>query len=251
MAEQTIQLAASWHDAQSSATRWRAPAGSRPEIDAALAGTFSKFFSTVLVRSSNGEVLLQIASDQSELPQNANDDLLQVFETNGSLELIVGSNSLLVALAGADMSEPYIWTPTNSAEVIAFEAMLSDVDGTESGQLIIRDFVPAVTTDHAVDAGDAAFAFAVQQPTVTHTPQATVAHAVAAGIAAFAFAVAQLTVTHTPAATTAALVLSDFVLADGLEAEVLALIEAAEPIDVFSRSPRPGTWNSRRWRVGP
>ena len=37
----------------------------------------------------------------------------------------------------------------------------------------------------------------------------------------------------------AALVLSDFVLADGLETEVLGLIEAAEPIDVFSRSPRP------------
>ena len=65
------------------------------------------------------------------------------------------------------------------------------------------------------------------------------AHAVDAGDAAFAFAVPQPTVTHTPAATTAALVLSDFVLADGLETEVLGLIEAAAPIDVFSRSPRP------------
>ena len=65
-----------------------------------------------------------------------------------------------------------------------------------------------------------------------------VAHAVNAGDSAFAFAVPEPTVTHTPA-TVAALVLSDFVLADGLEAEVLGLIEAAEPIDVFSRSPRP------------
>ena len=106
--------------------------------------------------------------------------------------------------------------------------------------------------DHAVDAGDAAFAFDdIPQPTVTHTPAAvTNAHAVNAGDASFAFAVPQPTVTHTPAATTAALVLSDFVLADGLETEVLGLIEAAAPIDVFSRSPRAGTWNARRWGVG-
>ena len=64
-------------------------------------------------------------------------------------------------------------------------------------------------TDHAVNAGDSSFAFAVPQPTVTRT-----------------------------AAPTVALVLSDFVLADGLETEVLGLIEAAAPIDVFSRSPR-------------
>ena len=64
-------------------------------------------------------------------------------------------------------------------------------------------------------------------------------HSVNAGDSAFAFAIPQPTVTHTPAATTAALVLSDFDLADGLETEVLGLIEAAAPIDVFSRSPRP------------
>ena len=46
-----------------------------------------------------------------------------------------------------------------------------------------------------------------------------VAHAVDAGDAAFAFAVPQPSVTHTPVVTTAALVLSDFVLADGLETE--------------------------------
>ena len=81
----------------------------------------------------------------------------------------------------------------------------------------------AVPTDHAVDAGDAAFAFALPQPTVTHTtalvptdhavnagdaafvfdlPQPTVTHntldTVNAGDASWAFAVPQPTVTHTP-----------------------------------------------------
>ena len=40
------------------------------------------------------------------------------------------------------MVEPYDWTPSNSAEVIAFNALLSDVNDTTSGQLIIRDFTP-------------------------------------------------------------------------------------------------------------
>ena len=188
--------------------------------------------------TTDGEVHLRFADDQTELSTAAGDDLTSEFEQNGSIEIIVDGNSLLVPLSGMDTTDPYLWTPANSDEVIAFQAMLSDVDGTESGQLIIRDFVPTVTVDHAVDAGDAAFAFTVPQPTITHTQAATNDHAVNAGDASFAFAVPQPTVTHTPVATPA-LVLSDFVLADGLETECLGLIEAAAPIDVFSRSPRP------------
>ena len=56
--------------------------------------------------------------------------------------------------------------------------------------------------DHAVDAGDAAFAFALPQPTVTHVPfvaPVTTDHAVNAGDASFAFAAPEPTVTHTSA----------------------------------------------------
>ena len=51
---------------------------------------------------------------------------------------------------------------------------------------------------HEVDAGDAAFSFAVSQPEVTHTTVAPQTHSVNAGDASFAFAVSQPTVTHTP-----------------------------------------------------
>ena len=61
---------------------------------------------------------------------------------------------------------------------------------------------PVVTSDHAVNAGDAAFAFSIPQPGVTHTLAAgTVAHSVNAGDASFAFALPQPTVTHTPRVT--------------------------------------------------
>ena len=59
-----------------------------------------------------------------------------------------------------------------------------------------------VAVDHAVDAGSIAFAFALPQPTVTHTPAAvTTDHAVDAGSVSWAFALPQPTVTHTPAST--------------------------------------------------
>ena len=95
-------------------------------------------------------------------------------------------------------------TGTNAAD--GTSATASDTE--QFAVFFVADIPDAVA--HAVDAGDAAFAFAVPQPSVTHTPVAT-----------------------------PALVLSDFVLADGVEAEALGLIEAAAPIDVFSRSPRP------------
>ena len=141
---------------------------------------------------------------------------------------------MLTIVGITDPTEPYSWRPANSSEVVAWAERR--VAG-ESVTVRLEYTPPAVA--HAVDAGDAAFAFTFPQPTVTHTPAAvTTDHAVNAGDASFAFAVPQPSVTYTPAATTAALVLSDFDLADGLETEVLGLIEAAAGPDVFSRSPR-------------
>ena len=72
------------------------------------------------------------------------------------------------------------------------------LDGIASGdRFIFKAAQPSTTpTDHAVDAGDAAFAFALPQPTVTHTTLAPTGHAVNAGDAAFAFALPEPTVTY-------------------------------------------------------
>ena len=62
---------------------------------------------------------------------------------------------------------------------------------------------PTATQDHAVDAGDVAWAFDLPQPTVTHTPFAPVItdHAVDAGALAWAFNLPEPSVTHTPASS--------------------------------------------------
>ena len=196
--QQTIQLEASWYGFGS----WEPPTGSRPAIDAGLRGADPRFLHEIVLRTG-GIVDFRLASSQTQ-PSSSNQDLTPEFEQNGTLELIVGANSVLVALASSDITEPYIWSPANSAEVVAFTALLSDVAGSESGQLIIRDFVPTLgPVDHAVDAGAVAWAFALPQPTVTHTRAAgTVDHAVNAGTVSFAFHLPQPAVTHTLAAGT-------------------------------------------------
>ena len=164
MPSQTIQLQAAWYFP--SFSRWKPPPGSRPAIDAGLRGADPRFLESIIL--ADGEIRFRIASSQTEI-SDSGQDLTSQFEDHGSLELIVGANSLLVALGGADTTEPYVWTPTNTAEIAAFEALLSGTSGTESGQLIIRDFVPAF---QAGDAGDVAWSFDLPQPTVTYTPPA-------------------------------------------------------------------------------
>ena len=170
MPSQTIQLQAAWYFP--SFSRWFPPPGSRPAIDAGLRGADPRFLQALIL--AEGEIRFRLASSQTQSSATGQ-DLTSQFEDHGSLELIVGANSLLVALGGADTTEPYVWTPTNGAEVAAFEALLSGTSGSESGQLIIRDFTPGVPIAYTVDAGDVAFAFTIPQPTVTYTPPAILA----------------------------------------------------------------------------
>ena len=209
MAEQTIPLLASqW---VSSATNvLYAIASLRPQIDASLTPQGAARYLRQVSFGESGAAGVSFDDNPSGGGGSDQNDLSSLFETNGSITLIVGDHSITIGVEAYDLSDPYNVVPSNAAEVTAFFQAVQP-GGAMDGTLTLRDFVPAPSEAHAVNAGDASFAFAVPQPTVTHTP----------------------------ATTTAALVLSDFVLADGLEAEVLGLIEAAAPIDVFSRSPRP------------
>ena len=70
-------------------------------------------------------------------------------------------------IAGADMSEPYEWQPTNSVEIAAFANHVRGLTD-HNATLTLTDDPPH--TDHAVDAGAVTWTFALPQPTVTHTP---------------------------------------------------------------------------------
>ena len=86
-------------------------------------------------------------------------------------------------IANADMSEPYSWVPTNSAEVIAFVGHVRGLTDQNATLTLTDD--PA-STDHAVDAGNVSWVFDVPQPTITKTSPVPVDHAVDAGDVAWA-----------------------------------------------------------------
>ena len=64
-------------------------------------------------------------------------------------------------------------------------------------QLSVTHTAADGAVDHSVNAGVVAFAFNIQQPTITHTLRVTADHAVNAGDASWAFNILQLSVTHT------------------------------------------------------
>ena len=138
MPEQTIPLLAAW----STSTRglWQVPAGSRPEVVAALwSGSEPRYLGYVQVISS-GLVDIRFASPEGENVHQSGDDLSDEFEANGSITLTAGGGGFTASLAGADVREPYTWIPANSAEVTAFHAGLPQ--GDVAGVLVLRDFVP-------------------------------------------------------------------------------------------------------------
>ena len=134
--------------------------------------------------------------------------------------VIIGPSSS--GLAFTDESEPYRWRLSAAQSAAAYsnggssgiEGWTDDFDALTTAQqagvtLILDDGVP-VPEDHAVDAGAAAWSFALPEPEVTRTGPAAVDHAVNAGGVAWAFATPEPTVTRTaaPPVTVAAITFS-------------------------------------------
>ena len=59
-------------------------------------------------------------------------DLSDAFETGGEIELTFDGETIVVALTGADRTEPYRWQPTNLADTRAFAARHRSADGGAS-----------------------------------------------------------------------------------------------------------------------
>ena len=90
------------------------------------------------------------------------------FEASGTIIFEASDGETLeVMIADADMSEPYMWVPLASLfEVVAFVNHIRTLTD-QTGTLTLRGEGEAVT-DHAVNAGDAAFAF--DAPTTNSNP---------------------------------------------------------------------------------
>ena len=117
-------------------------------------------------------------------------ELSSQWERQGSITIAVEGHSLTAAANNRDPNEPYSLTLSSQQQATA-AALARAITQTSSVTITVDDGLQQ--RDHAVDAGDASWDFAVPQPTVTHR---TMKHAVDAGDASWDFAVPRPTVTH-------------------------------------------------------
>ena len=66
------------------------------------------------------------------------------------------------------MSDSYIWTPTNSAEVTAFATHIRDDLTDRTATLTLRGGGTPTTQDHAVNGGDLDWGFEIPEATSHH-----------------------------------------------------------------------------------
>ena len=130
-----------------------------------------------------------------------NDRFTADFEATGTFTFTASDGETLeVQIADASMTEPYLWTPTNGVDVIAFAnhvISLTDHDAT----LTLTSGGPPATQDHAVNGGNLSWGFEIPEATVTIVRAAgTVDHAISGGNLSWGFAIPQATVTLVVAA---------------------------------------------------
>ena len=142
MAEQTIPIPAA---------RWLVAAGEvhyrytseRPAISASLSppDAATRYLRDI-VFLSNGTVKASFDTVASGGEESGRSDLGSGFESGGSITLTVGDHSITIETDHDEKTDPYTFTPSNAAEVIAFVQAVQP-GGAMDGTLVLRDFVPA------------------------------------------------------------------------------------------------------------
>ena len=149
MAEQILQISASSFLNGSyggiSAVGFLIGSSEQPQVATELTGGVTRYLQAAFARI-DGRVALRFADSPSNELAGDGDDLSSAFEATGSITWVIGGSTLTVLLAGDDPTEPYLWMPANSVEVIAFHDTLDGfVTGSDlPGTLTIRDFPPVV-----------------------------------------------------------------------------------------------------------
>ena len=141
MAQQTFQLPADIYLEGDTFLYWRFPFQERPAINDAFHTETGQ--ARLLIQVSvnlDGSVRLYIGGSQNDPIATTGQSLDTLFEQSGGLDLTVGAFSLSVNLAGADTNDPYIWIPSNSAEVIQFRNDVLALTGDQAATLVLRDF---------------------------------------------------------------------------------------------------------------
>ena len=104
----------------------------------------------------SGEVEVKFTDPKNEASSESFDDLSALFESSGSIEIAAsGQTPIIVELSGADLSEPYRWMPSNSADVVTLYNALDGLGNDSTAATItIRDYSPEPEPVEPVEISD-------------------------------------------------------------------------------------------------
>ena len=158
MAEQTFNFAADEFlnlnpGSSTEFGSWRSAGGMA--VDADLSASSDTFLYQVGLRRNGGQLLMALGGSGGS--GGSAKDLSDEFESNGSVEITVGVESMLFDIGGLDTSETYVYDLGQSVldfmDAIGLDSS-SSLAGTLAATVTLRDFVPSAPS-FADDTGDA------------------------------------------------------------------------------------------------
>lgn len=109
----------------SNAVEFNADAGSRISLGSILSADGREMFLDYMqLRTRDGRVRLRFAPDQNISEGLAGPEFSNQMEQKGTIKFTASNGSILTLNGITDTSEPYEWTPSNSAEVQTFARTL-------------------------------------------------------------------------------------------------------------------------------
>ena len=136
--EQTFTLPGSAYIASGINKQWSLAAGSRILVGTAIAGNATRYIRNLLLTSAGLIRIDVVDQNNSNVLSGSGDDLSNAWESNGGITITSGNNSVTALINGADTSEPYSWTPSNSSEVTAFWRTLGSSNVSATVKLFIE-----------------------------------------------------------------------------------------------------------------
>ena len=158
MAHQRITLETSWFTRASNQLTWRPPAGSRPQVDAALlvsGVSITRYWSNLLLRIRDGSLALphQVRMDFTDSNSQAGfgggtgQSLSPAFNASGKIGVTYKTHAWVLHddYVGDDSAEPYLWdvlglsANTPGGIMNAFVGAVNDGENAVDAELTIWD----------------------------------------------------------------------------------------------------------------
>ncbi len=171
MAHQRVTLDAGWFRRSSSELLWRPPAGSRPQVDAALlvsGVSITRYWSNLLLRIRDGSSAVPHlvradftdSNSQAGFGGGTGQSLSPAFNASGKIGITYKTHSWVLHddYVGADSAEPYLWSVLGTAAgtpggiMNAFVGAVNDGESVVDAELTIWDGLGANPFAAPVDA---------------------------------------------------------------------------------------------------